>query len=422
MKENRNLEYKESVTNTFLKTVSAFANYGTGEIFFGISDGGEEKGIENPNQACLDIENRINDSIDPVPHYLLEINKNSIIKLTVHEGVNKPYFYKSKAYRRNDTATIEVDRLELTRLILEGKDISFEELPANEKNLEFNILSEKLKTSLNINSVTEDTLKTLELTKSGQDYNIAGELLADRNSFCGIDIVRFGESINIILDREIFEKESILLQYDQTLEMFRKYYQYEIVRGAVREQLSIIPEEAFREAVANALTHRVWDVNAHINISMFADRIEITSPGGLPKGMTESEYLNGGLSLPRNRIIATVLLRLGIIERFGTGIRRIMESYQLSRQKPIFKISDSAIHVTLPVINENNSLSEDENKVFEAVKGKLAASSLVVKETGFGKSKVVSILNRLVDAGYVQTIGNGRGLKYTAEEIRESTV
>ena len=101
MKETRTLEFKETVTNTFLKTVSAYANYGTGEIRFGIADDGTVKGISEPKKACLDIENRINDSIDPNPEYTLHINENtSVITLTVYEGIHKPYLYKAKAYRR----------------------------------------------------------------------------------------------------------------------------------------------------------------------------------------------------------------------------------------------------------------------------------------------------------------------------------
>jgi len=120
MKESRSIEFKETLTNTFLKTVSAYANYGTGQILFGITDEGTNKGVENPEQACLDIENRINDSLDPVPEYVLAINeKTSVITLKVFEGLHKPYLYKAKAYRRNDSATVAVDRLSLTRLILE---------------------------------------------------------------------------------------------------------------------------------------------------------------------------------------------------------------------------------------------------------------------------------------------------------------
>ncbi len=210
--------------------------------------------------------------------------KTSVITLKVQEGLHKPYLYKAKAYRRNDSATIAVDRFELARLILEGQNTSYEELPASDQSLSFQILEEKLKAVLQIDSFTKDTLKTLELFREGSGFNRAGELLSDRNGYPGIDAVRFGDSINIILDRETYEHTSILKQFDSALEMFRKYYEYEQIRGSIREQISLIPEEAFREAAANALVHRTWDVNSHINIAMFQDKIQITSPGGLPKG------------------------------------------------------------------------------------------------------------------------------------------
>ena len=202
MRETRNLEFKEQVTNTFLKTVSAFANYDGGEILFGLTDDGNVKGMADPERVCLDIENKINDSIDPVPEYTLNINeRTSVVTLKVIEGLHKPYFYKSKAYRRNDSASIPVDRLELERLILEGQNRSFEELPACRRDLSFQLLDEKLKKALNIKTVNLDTLKTLELYSDENGYNQAAALLADNNDFSGLDMARFGDSIIIILDR-----------------------------------------------------------------------------------------------------------------------------------------------------------------------------------------------------------------------------
>ena len=163
MRETRILEFKETITNTFLKTVSAFSNYNGGTILFGVDDNGNVKGLLDVKQACLDIENKINDSISPQPNYTLEIqNNDQTIKLTVKSGLQKPYLYKSKAYKRNDTATIEVDTLEFSRLVLEGKNISFEEL--------FN----------------QDTLKTLNLYDNVNGFNNAARLLADKNHFSGI--------------------------------------------------------------------------------------------------------------------------------------------------------------------------------------------------------------------------------------------
>ena len=135
-RESRTLEYKELVTNTFLKTVSAFSNYGTGRIVFGVADDMTVKGLKDPMAECLSIENKINDSISPAPDYTLYTDEqNGLVILTVREGRYKPYFYKGKAYKRNDTATVEIDRLELMRLILEGQNTDFESLPAHTQEL-----------------------------------------------------------------------------------------------------------------------------------------------------------------------------------------------------------------------------------------------------------------------------------------------
>ena len=415
MKESRTREFKSTVTNTFLKTVSAYANYGDGVILFGVDDDGNAVGIENPKQVCLDIENRINDSIEPVPEYEISVDqKKQVITLKVFEGMHKPYMYKAKAYRRSDTATVPVDHQELTDLILEGKNLTFEELPADDQNLSFHLLETKLSEALHTDAVTTDILKTLELYTDSKGANNAAALLADSNDFCGTQIVRFGDSVSIILDREEFVHVSILKQYDHSVSMYRKYYQYEQIKGSQRETVQLIPESAFREAVANALVHRIWNTQANISISMFPDRIEIVSPGGLPKGISKEDYLKGGISILRNRIIGNVFFRLHLIERFGTGIRRINEEYKDATQKPIYDITDNTIRITLPVFQKNNHLTADENKIYSLLKHKSMPSSAVSSETGFGRSKTLRLLNKLVADGFVSVSGTGRGTTYSS--------
>ena len=111
-KENKKLEYKEIISKTYLKTVSAFANYNDGEIVFGITDDYKVIGIKNPNKECLNIENQINDSIKPRPDYTLKINDDKTISLYVKQGKSTPYKYNGKAYKRNDSSTVEVDEID----------------------------------------------------------------------------------------------------------------------------------------------------------------------------------------------------------------------------------------------------------------------------------------------------------------------
>lgn len=412
MRETRILEFKETVTNTFLKTVSAFSNYDGGEILFGVDDDGNIKGLSNVKQACLDIENKINDNISPQPNYTLEIqNSDQTIKLNVKSGLQKPYLYKSKAYKRNDTATIEVDTLEFSRLVLEGKNIRFEELPCKDQELSFEILQSNLKEKIQIETFNKDTLKTLNLYDDVNGFNNAAGLLADKNHFPGIDIVKFGENISIIQKRITFENTSVLDIYEKALNVFRDYYQYEVIQGADRKMVEKIPEAAFREAIANALIHRVWDVDSQIRVSMFDDRIEVVSPGGLPSRITEDEYLSGKLSVLRNRNLANVFYRLGFVEIFGTGITRIKQIYSEASVKPSFEVSENAIQIVLPIYEENANLTEDEKAVYKFLrKNMLKSMSEIAPYISFGKSKTKKLLKDMEQKGVI-TI-EGKGTKY----------
>lgn len=418
MRETRTIEFKETITNTFLKTVSAFSNYNGGEIYFGIDDNGNVKGIADVKQSCLHIENKINDSISPQPDYTLEIQKDSTIKLTVKSGIHKPYLYKSKAYKRNDTATIEVDTLEFSRLILEGKNIRFEELPYNNQKLTFEVLHQKLKESIQIETFNKDTLKILNLYDNNNGYNNAAGLLADRNHFPGIDIVKFGQNISVIQKRATIENISILEVYDKAIDMFRDYYQYEIIEGAERKNVEKIPEAAFREAIANALIHRAWDIESQIRVLMFDDRIEVISPGGLPSGITEDEYLSGKISVLRNRNLANVFYRLGFVEIFGTGITRIKQLYESALRKPDFEVSENTIRIMLPVFEENINLTEDEKQVYALLSmTMLKPISEIAPYTPFGKSKTTQLLKEMSKKGVVEVKGKGRGTKYIIKRM-----
>lgn len=414
MRETRTIEFKETITNTFLKTVSAFSNYDGGTIFFGIDDDGNVKGLQDVKQSCLDIENKINDSISPQPNYTLETqNNDQTIKLTVKSGVQKPYLYKSKAYKRNDTATIEVDTLEFSRLILEGKNIRFEELPCKEQKLSFEVLHHKLKESIQIETFNRDTLKTLNLYDNVNGYNNAAGLLADHNHFPGIDMVKFGENISIIQKRATFENISVLDVYDKSIDVFRDYYQYEVIQGADRKKIEKIPEAAFREAIANALIHRVWDVESQIRVLMFDDRIEVVSPGGLPSGITEEEYLSGRISVLRNRNLANVFYRLGFVEIFGTGITRIKQLYEEGLKKPDFEVSENTIKIVLPVFEKNLNLTEDERTIYKILsKTMLKSISEIAPYAPFGKSKTTQLLKDMGQKGVIIVEGRGRGTKY----------
>lgn len=233
----------------------------------------------------------------------------------------------------------------------------------------------------------------------------------------GIDIVRFGKDINQILDRETLANKSVLWQYDRAIEIFERYYQYEEIVGYIRIKKELIPKEAFREALANAIVHRVWDVKAHIQIAMYKDRIEINSPGGLPPGISKDDYLDRNVSILRNPIIAGVFYRLNLIEQFGTGIIRIVREYQDSITKPNFDISDNNIRIVLPVIEiDQLNLSEDETIIYNILKDGIELTRREIdKKSGFNKSKTLRLINNLINKNVIRKLGQGPGTTYTVD-------
>ena len=401
MRETTTLEFKQQLSKSYLKTVSAYANYGTGKIIFGIADDGTPVGLTDPQGTCLRVEHAINDSIDPVPRFELSIEEDTrTVTLTVHEGPDKPYLFSGRAYRRADTSTVEVSRLEYGRLVLAGEHVSFDALVAKEQDLAFGHLEKELASKLGVKPLDQNSLISLELMAPSGEYCNAAALLADSNQFPGVDVARFGESTNIIHSRQ------------RTLEVFDTYYAYEEIVGFERITKTLVPREAFREAIANALVHRCWDVRANIKVGMFADRIEITSPGGLPAGITEELYLAGGPSVARNPILANVFFRLGHIERFGTGIPRILNEYAHETVSPSFALRDSSITVTLPVTVLEN-VTPDERAILDVLaKGSALTRSQIAEKTQLSKSKAIRTLNALIDKKLITKIGEGRSVRY----------
>lgn len=414
MRESSTLEFKREPSKTFLKTVSAFANYGTGKIVFGADDDGKPIGLDDPKATCLNIENAINDALSPVPRYTLDIDDDAkTVTLTVYEGKSKPYLASGKAYRRTDTSTVEVSRLEYNRLALSGMNIFFDALESQDQNLSFDRLEKDLIEKMGLHALDRNTLISLELMDSNGTYNNAAALLADENKFAGTDITRFGDSISVILSRRTFERMSVLLQMDHALETFDEYYVYEEIIDYQRVTKSLIPRNAFREAMANALVHRRWDINGNVKVSMYADRVEISSPGGLPDGVTEDEYLSGGLSISRNPLLANVFYRLGFIERFGTGIPRIIDEYAAMTVEPRFTVRESSITVVLPV-NDGIHLTTDEHAVLAALpKGVIMPRSSIEQAAGLSKDKTIRVLNDLVKKKLVERRGGGRSTRYS---------
>jgi ATP-dependent DNA helicase RecG len=134
-------------------------------------------------------------------------------------------------------------------------------------------------------------------------------------------------------------------------------------------------------------------------------------------GLSEKEYLTGEISKLRNPIIANVFFRLGLIENFGTGIRRIKNIYAETKVAPSFRLNENSIAVVLPATNAKLDLNDDQSKLLDAMLPQTWMSSAeITKRVGFGKDKVLRVIKGLVEAGIMEKQGAGRGTKYRTSE------
>ena len=373
--ENEKTEFKENAkTNTYIKTVVAFANGNGGKIVFGVKDNGEIAGVENEFEVMDGIINAISDSCYPmiVPDISLHTLENkTIILVEIEGGKKKPYYLKSKGMQKGTyirsgatTRIIEEDYV-LKELVLEGENKYFDqqvchgESVSDEEIEKFCEWLEKLarKNSENdteIRKVTRNTLlswKVLE-EKNGRIFPTNAYILlsgkenweVSRKIQCG---VFKGETRSIFVDKKEFEG-SIIMQLE-------KAYQYVLEKinlssdivGIYRVDKYEIPPKSIREVIANAVIHRSYLEPNDIQVALYDNRLEITSPGMLLSGVNVKR-MKEGYSKLRNRAIASVFAYVNIIEKWGSGIPRIIhEIREYGLQEPEFIAFENDFRVNI---------------------------------------------------------------------------
>ena len=420
MREDATHEFKAAFTSSYLKTVSAYANYQTGYITFGLSDDGSACGLEDPDDLRLCIENQINESISPVPRF--EISTDAVqrtLTLKVFKGENCPYLLQGKAYRRSDTSTVEAGPEALRELCLYGSGQSFDELNCEDPvpKLTFSCLQAKLAGFLNVSALSDDILKTLGLINRRGRYDRAAELLSDSHGYTVLQLACVNEDLSELRDRVNVDGVSLLDAFDQACEYFHRHYVTEKIDGFIRRNFASVPLEAYREAVTNALVHRKWNIRSSVQICFFEDRIEVLSPGGLPEGISARDFAGSArLSVKRNPILADVFSRLGCGERFGMGREKIRKAYEGTTYAPRFEAGENSVTVILPRTDLSRSLSQlsdDEIKVLQCLSpASLSLRRDVDERTGFNQAKTGRILNRLIEWHLAEKISAGPETRY----------
>ena len=383
--ESEKIEFKENAkTNAYIKTVVAFANGNGGKIVFGVKDNKEIVGVENEFEVMDGIINAISDSCYPmiVPDISLHTLENkTVVLVEIEGGKKKPYYLKSKGMQKGTyirsgatTRIIEEDYV-LKELVLEGENKYFDqqvchgESVSDEEIEKFCEWLEKLarKNSQNdteIRKITRNTLlswKVLE-EKNGRIFPTNAYILlsgkenweVSRKIQCG---VFKGETRSIFVDKKEFEG-SIIMQLE-------KAYQYVLEKinlssdivGIYRVDKYEIPPKSIREVIANAVIHRSYLEPNDIQVALYDNRLEITSPGMLLSGVNVKR-MKEGYSKLRNRAIASVFAYVNIIEKWGSGIPRIMDEIrEYGLQEPEFIIFENDFRVNIYRKNYNTTQS-----------------------------------------------------------------
>ena len=368
---------KEKLENnkpkSWLKTVSAFANGIGGALIFGISDKDEVIGLDNYKKDSENISEIIKTKIEPLPkvtlkHYLIE-DKNIII-LFVHSGKETPYYFTEgghqTAYIRLGNESIPAKNNDLINLILKGKNRSYDSLETNIKkdNVSFTKLKSLyyLKTG---NEFTDSDLESFGLVNKDSFLTNAGALLADEpiikhsRIFCtrwnGLDMT---SGIEEALNDSEFEGSILLLL--QNAENFIKVNTKKKWKKGNESRIEMpdYPERAIQEVLVNAIIHRDYAViGSEIHIDIYDDRIEIYSPGGMFDGsFIQEQNIMEISSLRRNPIIADLFNRIHLMERRGSGLKKIISSYKnainYTQEKEVeFKSTQKDFKVILKNLN-----------------------------------------------------------------------
>ena len=358
---------------SWLKTVSAFANGIGGALIFGISDKEEIIGLDNYKKDSENISEIIKTKIEPLPkvtlkHYLIE-DKNIII-LFVHSGKETPYYFTEgghqTAYIRLGNESIPAKNSDLINLILKGKNRSYDSLGTDIKkdNVSFTKLKSLyyLKTG---NEFTDSDLESFGLVNKDNFLTNAGALLADEpiikhsRIFCtrwnGLDMT---SGIEEALNDNEFEGSILLLL--QNAENFIKVNTKKKWKKGNESRIEMpdYPERAIQEVLVNAIIHRDYAViGSEIHIDIYDDRIEIYSPGGMFDGsFIQEQNIMEISSLRRNPIIADLFNRIHLMERRGSGLKKIISSYKnainYTQEKEVeFKSTQKDFKVILKNLN-----------------------------------------------------------------------
>ena len=427
--ESEVVELKAEVVGDICKEVIAFANTKGGTLYIGVSDDGSVVGVKNADQVILQLNNMIRDSIKPdvtmfVGYETQYVGDKDIIAVTIQKGTDRPYYLGSKGlkpsgvYVRNGTSSDPATDSAIRRMIKETDGDNFESMRSLEQNLSFEA-AEKQFEKQNI-PFDAAKMQTLGMISADGIYSNVALLLSDQCPSTIKAATFSGEDKGSFQDRREFGG-SLFQQMEELYSYLDLRNQTKaIFDGLYRIDTRDYPEDALREALLNSLIHRDYSFRASTLVSVYADRIEFVSVGGLPSGI-ELDDIMLGLSVCRNPKLAAIFYRLQLIEAYGTGMPKIMNAYTETELKPKIQVSSNAFKITLPNRNAGTNhtqtpvgtLKSEEKRILDFIgsNGHIVRSD-VDQLLDVSQATANRILKQMVAEGLIYQDGNGRKTKY----------
>jgi ATP-dependent DNA helicase RecG len=406
MHESTTIEFKREYNEKVIKTMLAFLNTEGGILYLGLSDDGTVYGIDGD----IDLETRritssFRDSVipDPSAYFNVSLEKRdgkNIIMISVERGCSVPYCFSKYGlvpqgvYVRIGSNTVMSTHEHIRQMIKNNnvgqyitglsieQDLTFEcaDMIFQERDVKF---GPQQKQSLGL--INQDGLYT----------NLA-LILSDQCPYTTKVAIFEGLNKDHFKDRKEFTG-SVFKQIDDVLKYLHVYNRvHGSFEGAYRIDHSDYPDISLREAYVNSLIHRDYFLEGSVLVSMFDDRLEFMSLGGIMPGVT-AELMRVGVSVVRNEKLAQVFYRLNMIEAFGTGIPRIFDAYENAVNKPQIPIIDGGFLIRIPNRNYDVAFKNRNGMANDLHEDKLLAA---FPDSGFSKEEAAAVLNLSTNGAY----------------------
>lgn len=444
--ESETVELKEVVVDDIKKEIIAFANCDGGKLYIGVRDDGTVIGLDNADSVSLQISNMVRDAIKPditmFLHYetIVENGKNVVV-VDIQRGTDRPYYLAKKGMRpegvyvRQGYSSVPATDTAIRRMIKETDGDRFEAMRCLNQDLTFEATKKEFE--LRKTDFGPQQMRTLKLIDQDGLYSNLALLLSDQCVHTIKVAVFQGTDQTIFKDRREFTG-SLMQQMNEVYDFidFRNQTRATIEK-LYRVDVRDYPEVAVREALLNLLVHRDYSFSASAFISIYEDRIEFVSIGGLMPGI-DLEDVMVGISVCRNQDLANVFYRLHLIEAYGTGMGKIMKAYESMQVKPVIETTKNAFKIILPNINakyetENatvktksgtpvtvhteKKLSDEEEKILEyARKHGAITRNDVIGLLEVSASTAARVIRKMVKTNLLEQKGKARNTHYTIAE------